>query len=123
MHTGKLQHPTRVGAMPRRTSTNSLDKDTLLEESIPTLPILTRLQQRKFIQVQRTVIGSLIRDFSPEHQVLYTLFDTPRIIRGGALEDIMCIQEAFNEIIFDQRSRSVWIYYTWKLPKGTFTLR
>jgi hypothetical protein len=81
------------------------------------------LQQRKFIQVQRTVIGSLIRDFSPEHQVLYTLFDTPRIIRGGALEDIMCIQEAFNEIIFDQRSRSVWIYYTWKLPKGTFTLR
>jgi hypothetical protein len=122
MHTGNVQHPTRVGAMPRRTSTNSSDKDTLLEESIPTLPMLTRSQHRKFIQVQRTVIGLLIRDFSLEHQVFYTFFDTPRIVCEGALEDIMCIQQAFNEIIFDQRSQLVWIYYIWKLPEGTFTL-
>ena len=67
MHTGNVQPLTRVGAMPRRTSTNSLDKDNLSEESIPTLPILTRLQHRKFIQEQRMIIGTLIRDFSLEH--------------------------------------------------------
>jgi hypothetical protein len=99
-----------------------LDEDTLSEESIPTLPILTRSRHRKFIQVQQTVIGLLIRDFSPERQAFYTFFDTPRIVREGALEDIMCVQQAFNEIIFYQRSWSVWIYYIRKLPKGTFTL-
>ena len=109
--------------MSRRTSTNSSDDDTLSEECIPTLPILTRSQQRRFIQEQQTVIESLIRDFSPYHQVFYTLFDTPRIVRDGALEEIMCVQEAFNEIIFDQRSRSVWMYHTRTLPEGTFTLR
>ena len=110
-------------AMSRRTSTNLSDDDTLSEESTPTLPILTRSQLRRFIKEQQTVIESLIRDFSPNHQVFYTLFDTPRIIRDGALEEIMCIQEALNEIIFDQIRQSVWIYHTRRLPEGTFTLR
>ncbi len=123
MHSGNVQHPTRAVAMSRRTSTNSSDDDTLSEESIPTLPILTRLQLRRFIKEQQTVIESLIRDFSPNHQVFYTLLDTPRIVRDGALEEIMCIQEALNKIIFNQRCRSVWIYHTRTLPKGTFTLR
>jgi hypothetical protein len=108
--------------MSRRTSTSSSDDDTLSEESIPTLPILTRLQQRRFIQEQQTVIESLIRDFLPYHQVLYTLFDYPRDVQDGALEEIMCVQKVFNEIIFDQR-RSVWIYYTRTVPEGTFLLR
>ena len=59
----------------------------------------------------------------PYHQVFYTLFDTPRIVRNGALEEIMCVQEAFNEITFDQRRPPVWIYFTRMLPEGTFTLR
>jgi hypothetical protein len=87
--------------MSRRTSTSSSDNDTLSEESIPTLPILTRSQQRRFIQEQQTVIESLIRDFSPDHQVFYTLFDSPRDVQDGALEEIMCIQKVFNEIIFN----------------------
>ncbi len=110
-------------AMSRCTSTNSSNNNTLLEESIPTLPILTRLQLRRFIKEQQMVIESLIQDFLPNHQVFYTLFDTPRIVRDGALEEIMCIQEALNEIIFNQERQSVWIYHTRRLPKGTFTLR
>jgi hypothetical protein len=109
--------------MSRCTSTNSSNNNTLLEESIPTLPILTRLQLRRFIKEQQMVIESLIQDFLPNHQVFYTLFDTPRIVRDGALEEIMCIQEALNEIIFNQERQSVWIYHTRRLPKGTFTLR
>ncbi len=111
MHTGNVQHPTRVGAMPRRTSTNSSDKDNLLEEGIPTLPILTHARHRRFIKEQRTIIRTLIRDFSPERQVFYTFFDTPRIVHKDALEDILCVQHAFNEIIFDQRSQTVWVFY------------
>ena len=107
--------------MPRRTSTNSLDKDNLSEEGNPTLPILTRSQHRKFIEEQRTITETLIRDFSPERQVFYTFFDTPRILHEDALEDIMSVQHAFNEIIFDQRSLTVWVFYIRKLPKGTFT--
>jgi hypothetical protein len=109
--------------MSRRTSTNSSGNNTLSEESIPTLPILTRLQLRRFIKEQQTVIESLIRDFSPDHQVFYTLFNTPRIVRDGALKEIMCIQEALNEIILNQIRQSVWIYHTRRLPEGTFTLR
>ena len=95
--------------MPRCTSTNSLDKDNLLDKWIPTLPILTRAQHRRFIKEQRTIIRTLIRDFFPERQVFYTFFDTPRIVQKDALEDILGIQHIFNEIIFDQRSRTVYV--------------
>jgi hypothetical protein len=108
--------------MSRRTSTSSSDDNTLSEESIPTLPILTQSKQRRFIQEQQTVIESLIRDFLPDRQVFYTLYDSPRDVQDGALEEIMCVQKVFNEIIFDQR-RLVWIYYTRTVPEGTFSLR
>ena len=108
--------------MSRRTSTSSSDDNTLSEESIPILPILTRSQQRRFIQEQQTVIKSLIRDFSPDHQVFYTLYDSPRDVQDGALEEIMGVQKVINEIIYDRR-RSVWIYFTRTVPEGTFSLR
>ncbi len=107
--------------MPRRTSTNSSDEDDLSEDGIPTLPILTRARHRRFIEEQRTIIRTLIRDFFPERQVFYILFNTPRIVHEDALEDILCAQHVFNEFIFNQRSRTVWVFYIWKLPEGTFT--
>ena len=108
--------------MTRRTSTRSTDDSTLSEESTPALPILTRSQQRRFIQEQRTVIESLMRDFSPDQQVYYTLYDSPRDVQDDALEEIMGVQKVINEIIFDRR-RSLWIYFTRTVPEGTFSLR
>ena len=108
--------------MSRRTSARSTDDSTLSEESTPALPILTRSQQRRFIQEQRTVIESLIRDFLPDHQVYYTLYDSPRDVQDGALEEIMGVQKVINKIIYDRR-RSVWIYFTRTVPEGTFSLR
>ena len=90
--------------MSRRTSTRSSDDSTLSEESTPALPILTRSQQRRFIQEQWTVIESLMRDFSPDQQVYYTLYDSPRDAQDGALEEIMGVQKVINEIIFGRRS-------------------
>jgi len=113
--------------MPRRISTNSSDEDDLSEEGISTLPILTRSQHHQFIEEKREIIRTLIRDFSPEREVFYTIFDTPKIVHEDALEDILGVQHVIyeiifkNEVIFDKRSHTVYVFYIRNLPEGTFT--
>jgi hypothetical protein len=79
--------------MPRRTSTNYSDEDDLSEEGTPTLPILTRAKHQRFIEEQRTIISKLIRHFSPDREVFYTIFDNPKIVHDNALENILGIQQ------------------------------
>ena len=107
--------------MPRRTSTNSSDKDDSLEEGIPTLPILTWEQRQRFIEKQQRIIRKLIRDFAPDRVVFYTIFDTPQIVHDDTLEDILRVQHIIYEIIFDQRDRNIFVFYSRDLPKETFT--
>ncbi len=106
--------------MPRRTSTNYSDKDDLSEGGTPTLPILTRAQHRRFIEEQRTIINTLIRDFSPDREVFYTILEMPRIVHEAALENILGVQHVIYEIIFDQRG-SAYVFYSRDLPEETFT--
>jgi hypothetical protein len=106
--------------MPRCTSTNSSDKDDRSEEGIPTLLILTRGQHRRFIDEQRTISSKLIRTFSPDRVVFYTTFNDPTIVHDNALEVIQGVQEVIYEIIFDQRSRTIFDFYTRNLQEGTF---
>ena len=106
--------------MPRRTSTNSSDKDDLLEEGILTLPILTRAQHRRFIEEQREIIRTLISDSSPEQEVCYTIFDMPKIVYNDTLEDILGVQHIIYEIIFNNR-RTIYVFFIQNIPKGTFT--
>ena len=107
--------------MPRSTSTNSSGKDDLSEEGTPTLPILTRAQHRRFIVEQRIIISALIEDYSLERVVFYTTFNTPKIVHDDALEDILGVEEIIYKIIFDQKSRNIFVFYIWDLPKVTFT--
>ena len=93
---------------------------TTSRKKAPTLPILTRSQHRQFIQEQRTIIRTLIRDFSLEREVFYTFFATPKIVHKDALEDILVFKEVIYEIIFDQRGTD-FLFYIWNLPKGAFT--
>ena len=102
--------------MPRCTSTNYSDKDDLSEEGTPILPILTRAQHRRFIEEQRTIISTLIRDFSPDREVFYTIFETPRIVHENSLEDILGVQHVIYEIIFNQRG-SAYVFYSRDLPE------
>jgi len=106
--------------MPRCNSKNSSDEDDLSEEGIPTLPILTPAQHQRFIEEQRTIIRTLISDFSSEREVFYTIFDTPKIVHEDALEDILVFKEVIYEIIFDQRGTN-FLFYIWSLPQGSFT--
>ena len=105
--------------MPR--STYSSDEDDLSKESIPTLPVQTRAQQRRFIEEQREIIRTLISKSFPEQAVYYTLFDSSTI-HDDAIESILGVQSVIREIIFDQRSRTVFVFYSRLLPDGAFIL-
>ena len=107
--------------MPRRTSPNSSGEDDSSKEGITTLPILTRAQHRRFIEKQQRIIRKLIRDFAPDRVVFYTIFDTPQIVQDDTLEDILRVQHIIYEIIFDQRSWNIFVFYSRDLPEGTFT--
>jgi hypothetical protein len=107
--------------MPRRTSTNSSDEDDSSKEGILTLPILTRAQHRRFIEKQQRILRRLIRDLAQDCVVFYTLFDMPQIVHDDTLEDILIVQHVIYEIIFDQRDRNIFVFYSRDLLKGTFT--
>ena len=85
------------------------------------MPILTHAQHRWFIVEQRIVISVLIEDYSLERVVFYTTFDTPKIAHNDALEDIQGVEEIIYEIIFDQKSQNILVFYIRDLPEGTFT--
>ena len=106
--------------MPR-SSRNYSGEDESPEEGYPALPILTRAQRRRFIEEQQRIIRKLIRDFYPDQTVHYTLFDTPKIIHDDTLWEILRVQHIIYEIIYDQRSRNIFVFYSRDLPKGTFT--
>jgi hypothetical protein len=103
------------------TSTYSSDKDDISEVSIPTLPILTRAQQRRFIDEQNNIIRTLISESFLEQVVYYTCFGSSTI-HDDALESSLEVQSVIREIIFDQRSRTVFVFYSRLVPDGTFIL-
>ena len=98
-----------------------MDEDDSSKEGILTLPILTRAQQRRFIDEQRTIISTLISESFPEQVVYYNFFGSS-IIHDDTLEVILGVQSVIREIIFDQRSQTVFVFYSRLLPDGTFIL-
>jgi len=103
------------------TSTYSSDEDDHSEVSIPSLPILTRAKQQRFIEEQKKIIRTLISKSFPYQIVYYTCFGSSTV-HDDALESIFGFQSVIREIIFDQRSRTVFKFYSRLLPDGTFIL-
>jgi len=106
--------------MPRRTSSHFSDKDNSLEVGTPHLPILTRAQRRRFLEEQQKTIKQIIRTYSSDRTVFYTLFDTPGVL-DVELEELLGVQKVIYEIIFDQTSRTTFVYYSRDIPHSTFT--
>ena len=106
--------------MPRRASSYSSDEDSSSEVGTPHLPILTRAQRRRFIEEQQKILQKLIRTYSSDRTVFYTLFDTPGVF-DVELEELLGVQKVIYEIIFDQTSRTTFVFYSRDIPHGTFT--
>jgi hypothetical protein len=106
--------------MPRRASAHSSDEDNSLEVGTPHLPILTRAQRRRFIEEQQKILQKLIRTYSSDRTVFYTLFDTLGVL-DDELEELLGVQKVIYEIIFDQTSRTTFVFYSRDIPHGTFT--
>ena len=102
-------------------STYSSDEDDLSEIGTPTLPILTRAQQRRYIDEQKKIIRTLISESSSEQVVYYTCFGSSTV-HDDALESLLGVQSVVREIIFDQSSRTEFVFYSRLLPDGTFIL-
>ncbi len=45
----------------------------------------------------------------------------PQIVQDDTLEDILEVQKVNYEIIFEQTSRTIFVFYSRDLPGGTFT--
>jgi len=84
------------------------------------LPILTRAQRRRFIEEQQKILQKLIRTYSSDRTVFYTLFDTPSVLYVE-LEELLGVQKVIYEIIFDQTSRTTFVFYSRDIPHSTFT--
>ncbi len=85
------------------------------------MPTLTRAQLRRFISEQRIIISALIKDYSPDRVIYYTTFDSPGIVHNDKLRDIRGVETIIYEIIFDQESQNIFVFYIRELPDGTFT--
>ena len=84
------------------------------------MPLLTCAKHQWFIEEQRTIISKLIRHFSLDREVFYTIFDNPKIVHDDSLENILGIQQVINEILYDQRG-DTYVFYIRNLAKGDFT--
>jgi hypothetical protein len=91
-----------------------------LEVGTPHLPILTRAQRQRFIEEQQKILQKLIRTYSSDRTVFYTLFDTLGVL-DDELEELLGVQKVIYEIIFDQTSRTTFVFYSRDIPHGTFT--
>ncbi len=69
-------------------------------------------------------LRKLIRQYSPDRPTFYTLFDSLRV-NDGDLEELLGVQHIINEIIFDQESRTTFVFYSRDIlrdiPQVTFT--
>ena len=106
--------------MPRRISSYHSDKDSSLEVGTPHLPILTQVQCQHFLEDQQKIIRNIIRTYSSDRTVFYTLFDTPCVF-DVKLKELLGVQKVIYEIIFEQTSRTTFAYYSQDIPHSTFT--
>jgi hypothetical protein len=95
--------------MPRRVASYHSDEDSSLEVGTPHLPILTGAQRRRFLEEQQKIIRNIIRTYSLNRTVFYTLFDVE-------LEELLGVQKVIYEIIFDQTSRTTYL----RIIAGTY---
>jgi hypothetical protein len=98
---------------------NAKKDDKLLEEVDP-FPVLSCEERSWYIEKQRVLIRSLIREFGLEREVHYTTFNPPfGFVYEGALADILELDLVIYEIIYERKKREVYYFYVLSFPGGT----
>ncbi len=84
-------------------------------------PVLTCEERRRFIDIQRIIIRTLISEFWLERGVYYIPFNRPfEHVYKAVLGDILELEDLIFEIIFDQERRELYNSYVRIFPRGTF---
>jgi hypothetical protein len=92
------------------------NKDTTLSEEVDPFPVLSCEECSRFIEKQRIVIRSLIREFGLEREVHYTTFSPPfGIVYEVALVDILELDLVIYKIIYERERQEV--YYLFLCPE------
>ncbi len=100
-------------------NTNANKDDSILEKVHPS-PVLSCKERSRFIEKQRIVIRSLIREFGLEREVHYTTFNPPfGFVYEDALADILELDLVIYEIIFARERRELYLFYARNFPGGT----
>jgi hypothetical protein len=100
-------------------SVNANKDDKLLEEVDP-FPALSCEKRSRYIEKQRVLIRSLIREFGLEREVHYTTLNPPfGFVYESALADILELDLIIYKIIYENEKREVYYFYVRNFPGGT----
>jgi hypothetical protein len=101
---------------------NANDADTADKAEVDPFLVLTCEERRRFIDIQRIIIRTLISEFWLERGVYYTTFNCPfgRVYKA-TLVDILELDHLIYEIIFARERQELYNSYVWNFPRGTFT--
>ncbi len=101
---------------------NANDADAADKAEVDPFPVLTCKERRRFINIQRIIIRTLISEFWLERGVYYTTFNRPfGRVYEAALADILELDHLIYEIVFARERRELYNSYVRIFPRGTFT--
>ena len=101
---------------------NASDTDAAEKAEDDPFPVLTCEERRRFLDIQRIIIQTLISEFWLERGVYYTTFNRPfERVYEAALGDILELSDLIYEIIFDRERQELYNSYVRNFPRGTFT--
>jgi hypothetical protein len=101
---------------------NANDADAADKAKVDPFPVLTCEERRRFIDIQRIIIQTLISEFWLERGVYYTTFNRPfGRVYEAALLDILELDDLIYEIIFARERQELYNSYCRNFPRGTVT--
>ncbi len=102
---------------------NGNDADAADKADVDPFLVLTCKECRRFIDIQRIIIRTLISEFWLERGVYYyTTFNRPcGRVYEAALVDILELDHLIYEIIFARERWELYNSYVRNFPRGTFT--
>ena len=99
---------------------NANNADAVDKAEVDPLPLLSCEERSRYIEKQRVLIRSLIREFGLEREVHYTIYNRPfGFVYEGALKDLLVLDLVIYEIIYERERRELYLFYARVRETGT----